>query len=382
MPPAGTKPPNDQHGRTNTLGIDQRTLEEVVKRLGSAAPASSKAKRGFVRWPFPMAAIELRLDHPGGTATTLKVACRNISCGGIGLLHRSFIHPGTRAHVRLPHNRKGFIDVSAVIVRCLHRAGVVHEIGLAFDKPINMQEVVDADPFQECFSVEHVKPDELTGNILYIEDSAMDARLLKHFTRMTKLSVAIATNSADAVAAASKGVKAILLDFHLADGDAPTLVSQLRAADVRAPIIAVTSDASKATKERLHASGINAFLAKPLTEERVLRAIAEFLLCDRWAAADNKSDIDTESRDVMKKAFVEELHQIKDALVKAIADNASMDVYAMIGRLGSSAKTLGFADISVKADTATGSLSKTMACAASKKELDELLSVCDRYLKS
>jgi hypothetical protein len=84
----------------------------------------------------------------------------------------------------------------------------------------------------------------------------------------------------------------------------------------------------------------------------------------------------------MKKAFVEKLHQIKDALVKAIADNASMDVYAMIGRLGSSAKTLGFADISVKADTATGSLSKTMACAASKKELDELLSVCDRYLKS
>jgi CheY-like chemotaxis protein len=329
-----------------------------------------------------MAAIELRLDHPGGTATSLKVACRNISCGGIGLLHRSFIHPGTRAHVRLPHNRKGFIDVSAVIVRCLHRAGVVHEIGLAFDKPINMQEVVDADPFQECFSVEHVNPEELTGNILYIEDSAMDARLLKHFTRMTKLSVAIATNSADAIAAASKGVKAILLDFHLPDGDAPALVTQLRAADVQAPIIAVTGDSSRATKERLQASGINAFLAKPLTEERVLRAIAEFLLSERWAAADSKSDIDTESREVMKKAFVEELHQIKDALVKSIGDNASMDVYAIIGRLGSSAKPLGFADIGAKADVATGSLSKTMACAASKKELDDFLAVCDRYLKS
>lgn len=378
MQPAGTKA-TDQQGRTNTLGIDQRTLEEVVKRLGSAAPASGKAKRGFVRWPFPRAAIELRLDHPGGTATTLKVACRNISCGGIGLLHRAFLHPGTRAHVRLPHASKGFIDVSAVIVRCLHRAGVVHELGLCFESPIDMQEVVDADPFEECFSVEQVKPEELTGNILYVEDSAMDARLVKHYTRMTKLSVTIATNGPEALAAASKGVKVILMDFHMPDIEAPELVMQLRAADVHVPVIAVTSDSSPGIKERLRAAGINAFLAKPLTEDRVLRAIAEFLLRDRWASSESKNEIDSESREFLTKAFVEELGLIRDALVKSINDNAAMDVYAMIGRLGSSSKTLGFADIALKADAATSSLSKTMACGASKKELDEFLAVCERY---
>ena len=371
----------DQQARTNTLGIDQRTLEEVVKRLGSASPASGKVQRGFVRWPFPRAAIELRLDHPGGTVSTLKVACRNISCGGIGLLHRAFLHPGTRAHVRLPHASKGFIDVSAVIVRCLHRAGVVHELGLCFEKPIDMQEVVDADPFEECFSVERVNPEELTGNVLYVEDSAMDARLVKHYTKMTKLNVTIATNGADALIAASKGVNVILMDFHIAGIDAPELVAQLRAADVQVPVIAVTSDSSPGIKERLRAAGINAFLAKPLTEDRVLRAIAEFLLRDRWASTESRSEIDLESREFLIKAFVEELAQIRVALLRSINENAAMEVYAMIGRLGSSGKTLGFADIALKADAATASLSKTMACAASKKELDEFLAVCERHLK-
>jgi len=283
--------------------------------------------------------------------------------------------------VHLPRSNSGVVVVAALLVPCLDRAGVVHEIGLAFDKPINMHEVVDADPFEECFSVEQVNPEELNGNILYVEDSAMDARLLMHFTRMTKLNVTIATNASDAVAAAAKGMKAILVDFHLPDCDAPTLVSQLRAADVKVPVIAVTSDASRATKERLAASGMSAFLAKPLTEERVLRAIAEFLLCDRWVTAESNSDMDNESREVMKKAFVEELQQIKEALVNAICDNASMDVYAMIGRLGSSAKPLGFADIGLKADIAAASLSKTMACAASKRELDELMAVIAKHLK-
>jgi len=382
MRPAGSQSQPDQHGRTNTLGINQRTLEEVVKRLGTATPASGKAQRGFVRWPFPQAAIELRLDHPGGTATTMKVACRNISCGGVGLLHRSFVHPGTRAHVRLPHSRKGFIDIPGVVVRCLHRAGVVHELGLCFEKPIDMQQVVDADPFEECFSVENVKPEDLSGNILYVEDSAMDARLVKHFTRMTKLSLSVATNGTEALDAASKGVKVILMDFHLPDCEAPQLVAQLRESHVFAPIIAVTADASRGTKERLRAAGIDAFLAKPLTEDRVLRAIAEFILRERWASADTDSHLDTESREFLAKAFIEELQQITPALEKAIQNNASMDVYAMVGRIGNSAKALGFADLAKKSRAAAAVLSMTMACADSAQELDEFLAVCHRYLKS
>jgi CheY-like chemotaxis protein len=382
MRPAGSQSQPDQHGRTNTLGINQRTLEEVVKRLGTATPASGKAQRGFVRWPFPQAAIELRLDHPGGTATTMKVACRNISCGGVGLLHRSFVHPGTRAHVRLPHSRKGFIDIPGVVVRCLHRAGVVHELGLCFEKPIDMQQVVDADPFEECFSVENVKPEDLSGNILYVEDSAMDARLVKHFTRMTKLSLSVATNGTEALDAASKGVKVILMDFHLPDCEAPQLVAQLRESHVFAPIIAVTADASRGTKERLRAAGIDAFLAKPLTEDRVLRAIAEFILRERWASADTDSHLDTESREFLAKAFIEELQQITPALEKAIQNNASMDVYAMVGRIGNSAQTLGFADLAKKSRAAAAVLSMTMACADSTQELGEFLTVCHRYLKS
>lgn len=381
MRPSNSRPDNDQ-GRTNTLGIDQRTLAEVVKRLSAATPSNSKTQRDFVRWPFPLAAVELRLDHPGGTATTMRVACRNLSCGGIGLLHRSFVHPGTRAHVRLPHCRKGHIDVPGVVVRCLHRTGVVHELGLAFEKAIDIQEIVDADPFEECFSIENIKPEDLTGNVLYIEDSAMDARLVKHFTRMTKLSITIATNGAEALAAASKGAKVILMDFHLPDCEAPQLVAQLRESHIFVPIIAVTADSSRTIKERLKSAGIDAFLAKPLTEDRVLRAIAQFVLKDRWTSTDVGSDFDTESREFLTKAFVEELQQIKPSLERAIESNACMDVYAIIGRIGNSAKTLGFADLAQKARAASAVLSMTMTCTDSSQELAEFLTVCERYLQS
>lgn len=380
MPPVGNKTMVDQ-GRTNTLGIDQRTLEEVVKRLDSTTATSGKAQREFIRWPFPRAAIELRLDHPGGTATTFKVACRNISCGGIGLLHRSFVHPGTRAHVRLPLGQKGFIDVPAVIVRCLHRSGVVHEIGMVFDKPINIHDVVITDPLQECFCIENINPEELVGNILYVEDSAMDARLIKHYTRMTKLSVSIATNGAEALAAATKDVKVILMDFHLPDCDAPQLLSQMREAHIYTPIVAVTSDTTKPTLDYIRASGFNAFLAKPLTEDRSLRAIAEFVLRDRWSTSDSNSDFDKESHDFLCRTFSEELQQIMPTLENAIEQNNCMDVYAIVGRLDNSAKTLGFADLSQKARAASAVLSMTMECGDSSQELKELLTVCRRYLQ-
>ena len=91
---------------------------------------------------------------------------------------------------------------------------------------------------------------------------------------------------------------AVLADIHMPHMDGHELAGRLRAAEAdrgtaRTPIVAVTADAIKGEEERCLASGMDAYLVKPVSIER-LRATLE-----RWLPVQEESSIgDRPDRDL------------------------------------------------------------------------------------
>ncbi len=363
--------------RANSLGIDQKTLEGVVKKLDVPLPKDTKLKRGFVRWPFPEAHLELLVLSSGGGTTSVRVAARNLSCGGIGILHRSFLHPGTRIRVRLRSISRGIVEISGAISRCTFKGGVLHDIGIRFDKPIDIHEFSSPDLFDERYTLETISPEEISGNVLYIEDSPMDSKLVKHFLRSTKVSLTVAASCGEALAVNKRDTAVILCDYHLPDADAPEIVRRLREGGTTAPIIVVTSDSSRTMREILWQMGANAFLLKPLTEVRLHRALGEFLLSTRWTSRTN-GGLDAESLEAMDSAFAEELVAGKQLLVKFVQEKKHKDARAVCSRLAATASRLELENLAKLAEAAGTALAKSESCEGAILELAALMSAFEK----
>jgi CheY-like chemotaxis protein/HPt (histidine-containing phosphotransfer) domain-containing protein len=118
--------------------------------------------------------------------------------------------------------------------------------------------------------------------VLVVEDHPVNREVLMLQLKLLGIGADTAENGLDALAAWAPGrFAAVLADIHMPHMDGHELARRLRAAEadvgaVRTPIVAVTADAMKGEEERCLASGMDAYLVKPVSVER-LRATLE-----RW----------------------------------------------------------------------------------------------------
>src|SRR5262245_25079873 len=123
MQPKPFKPKLNE--RPNTLGLQPRSLDALLDHLDDPEDPKAVARREFVRWPFRRTTIHISIFHPGGSMVSLKLACRNLSRGGLALLHNAYVHPGSPCRVELPTLSGVFDRVEGVIQRCAHRRGTL-----------------------------------------------------------------------------------------------------------------------------------------------------------------------------------------------------------------------------------------------------------------
>jgi signal transduction histidine kinase/DNA-binding NarL/FixJ family response regulator len=118
--------------------------------------------------------------------------------------------------------------------------------------------------------------------VLVVEDHPVNREVLMLQLKLLGIAADTAENGLDALAAWAPGrFAAVLADVHMPHMDGHELARRLRAAEadvgaVRTPIVAVTADAMKGEEERCLAAGMDAYLVKPVSVER-LRATLE-----RW----------------------------------------------------------------------------------------------------
>lgn len=91
----------------------------------------------------------IRVEHPGGSAVTFRIRSRDISSCGIGFLHGSFIYPQTPCTIVLPTANGELMAIRGKAVRCRLLKGKLHEVGIEFHEPIDLEVFLGPLPKEE-----------------------------------------------------------------------------------------------------------------------------------------------------------------------------------------------------------------------------------------
>lgn len=370
---------NAANARVNTLGWSQRELNLVLDHLEAADRAASGGthRREFARWPFRKAVVPVLLTHPGGTQSTLKLACRNISRGGISLLHNGYIYPGSAMRLTLPRSDGGFSDVDGVIRRCIHRRGVLHEVGVVFKRPIHLRDHLIFQATTEFYSLERVTPESIKGKLLLVEDSQLDVSIIKHLLRQTSLQIKHVETAKEAdEVLSSEDVTIILCDAGLPDERGTVWLQRLRDRGCSVPAIIASADTMAMMRENAwQMRGVYPLL-KPISQDGLLRTLAECLLLSdaTQAAATEHEQLPDHLAERLRGMMATYATRLKDQIDRGALEEAMVTALKMKG----AAPSLGLPGVAQSAEIVVAHMNHPKE--AQLVHFKALVTQCDREL--
>lgn len=269
-PPSG----NDRTpGRANSLGLNEKVLNELLDLMDRSQSAEAAKRRQYTRLQYRRPSVVLAVKTPDGTDTVTKVACRNLSSGGISILHSAFLHQGSVCVVVLEHPVHGNTPVKGRVSRCQHRSGLLHEIGIRFDEQINPRDYLNNDT--PLLTIENIHPDKLTGTVVHLSTAAEDRQAVRDMLRDLPLQVKSVATFDDLLAQIALGSNAILIQ-SIAANDLPAQISAIQAA-CNSPICVLGMRNTPGTASALAATRVlNS--PWPTTQPALRQVMAEMLL--------------------------------------------------------------------------------------------------------
>ncbi len=118
------------------------------------------------------------------------------------------------------------------------------------------------------------------AKILYIEDNPHNMRLVRKMLKMGGYEVVEAASGADGLKTAEdEQPNLILLDINLPDMDGVDVCGKLRESEKTSwiPVVALTANAMHGDRERFLDSGMDGYLAKPITRNELLNTVRQFV---------------------------------------------------------------------------------------------------------
>ncbi len=100
-------------------------------------------RRAHVRVPYRRDGVAMRVVHRMSDQSKVLVQTRNLSCGGICVLHRGFIHEKSRCVISLPRKEGEPTLVTGTVVSCRYLVKLIHEVGVRFDEKIEIEDFLD-----------------------------------------------------------------------------------------------------------------------------------------------------------------------------------------------------------------------------------------------
>ncbi len=360
--------------RKNSLGWNERELGMVLDALDALAASEGKpTKRGYTRWAFRRPTIGVRLEHPGGSAVEMKLAGRNISRGGIALLHNAFVHAGARCSVWIPKLSGGTEAVAGTVRRCVHLKGLLHEVGIRFDRDVDLKRFLPAALLPDFCSLERVEGSTLTGRVLFLDDSEADRALLAQHLKDTRIELTLAATIAEARAAAANQ-DLIITDWLLEEGNGTELIADLRCKGIDTPAIVLTADPVGLIRQGLTSIPGIMLVSKPLSREQLYRAIAEQLVIGRAKGSGDASG-EQETRAVLAM-----LESGVAGLQVALKGSDATAIASQCAHIRGQAQMHGVREVHEAATAAIAALGAGPAPAQVKEIVQQLGAACRRAI--
>ena len=361
---------------TNSVRLDLSRLTSLLDELDRRDVSNSNTNRQYVRWPFRHVVLPLTISHLGGSKACLRVACRNISCGGLSVLHSSFLYPGSKCEIAVPDVNGKEVTLRGVLARCSHLTGIIHELGIKFDAAIRIADFAELSPYTGAFSLERVDPNALRGTLIYVGTSELDQRLMRHYLRETQVRLHIMTKPDEIITKALSGVDLIICDSSCATG-AESVLAQIRNAGVVTPTIVILPFVSKArTTESNMQVKAEAYLTKPFAQSNLLQAIAEFMMMDDGKGLTSTSLPTNHPSNMLVESFITEVHDQVAKLDAAVRSSDVEKCLVLCQQIAGVAPLVGFEKLSELARQAETAIASTMSIEESVGEVRRLITTC------
>jgi len=264
-------------GRVRQLRTDAASLGRILDRLdGFYGRLPSEALRASKRWAFRAKTAVLMLGDAKFGWHAFGVATRNLSRGGIGLLHDGFVHAGTPCLVGLKTLGGKPRTVRGAVVRCRHLSGAAHEVGVVFDSSVEPSSFI-ALPEITTIHTERVDPSSVCGRVLMIDGSETDAAVLRRAISETRAAVTAFKTLEEALGSVPGVYDLAVIDGVGEGAPGAEMIEPLRDAGLRCAVVMTASGADASMVRRFAEAGAELFIPKPLSRRRVLCGFADFL---------------------------------------------------------------------------------------------------------
>ncbi len=349
MPGQSQQPANDRNkGRANSLGLNDKVLNEILDYLDGTQSAEAAKRRRYTRIQYRRASVVLAVKTPGGIDTVTKVACRNLSSGGISVLHSAFLHAGSVCVVVLEHPLHGNTAVRGKVARCQHRSGLMHEIGIRFDEQINPRDFVETE--SPVLTLESVHPDKMTGTVVHFSPDAEHRQAIRDLLRETPVLLKSVSSSSDLLQQIALGVDAVLFQPASIENLEPQ-ISELQQR-TRCPICVVVPAATHPLTLSTGDMRILS-LAWPTTAQTLTATLAEMLLVLAPGAV---KDSVNQNDEVMGR--IASIVQTLPSMADSVAAGQLAKALSEISRLSTLIARHDLVDISSRARSVIVDLSK------------------------
>ncbi len=377
----------EQHPQgIKTIRLSQRELAAVLEEIESLGGGEAVAQlRCEPRVPLADAApMLIRVSHPGGSTVELVVKARNLSSMGIGFIIGSFLYAGTTVTVYLARRDGQPQAVPGRVVRCVHIRGLVHDVGVRFDKAIDLSQIVES---HEDGDVQMRKAENLPqfdGNLLYIDPSPDDRDLMSFVLGRLGLVVDLAGSAEAGLEMAAKRLyDGILVDLRTRDIDAKTLPEILRKRNYPGPIVAVSVTDSPEDEAAAIDVGYSYLLSKPLRQDSTVRLAERYLRRRlRGGDAENVKPMlsqfwsDVEMRPLILR-FLGRLEQNVGKMTRFLAEKNLCALEQTCGDLVSAAAGYGFPQVAELVESVKMLCNLKSPMDQITRTVEELVKLCD-----
>jgi len=262
-----------------TIRLDPRKLAIILEEIRASEQKTDidDSRESDRIWLSKRIVVKFQGKH--SCAGEFEAYVRNISSTGISFIHGVYVYPETPCSITINTRTGEQQCMAAVVKRCRHVTGTLHEIGAQFESEIEIEEFAEQSDIVTQNTEANTDLSEAAGTILIIDDNDADRRLIKHHLSKSNFEFLNAVNGADALKQIEAYPTLVICDIHLPDTNGLELLKKMRKIGYTGPVIMETGDEMPQLREKAVQAGALDLIIKPCTamdlRGLVIKALAE-----------------------------------------------------------------------------------------------------------
>ena len=307
---------HDAQPLLRTIRLPERQRERLLAALEKRSADGIENDRRDLRLRYHCGACEATLVGSGSAEVRHVITPRNLSRRGFAFIHGQYVHGGTRCCIDLIDLDENKREVRGSVARCQHLSGIIHEVTVLFDEPIDLDRFVELDAAQLRRLSREINRQRLGDCTVALLDSNRRRRdTLKQSLRSHVGRVHAAGNVAGLLQALERFACHAVLLVAEPDRD-PSMQEMLRSGGYPGHVMWLEDGEPPEGDDAANPQGENETDARvhrlpgPLTAERVVAKLEELFTADERSVGDG--------------AYADDIAALRDTVLQGIRGRADV----------------------------------------------------------